>query len=396
MHSFNSDTLNLVEMLGLISDPLDPVDVERRFFRFVDELFPFDRIALFFVKHGKGVLQGKLARGFEAQQLERMEISLKEQPLAELLAAGLPYCSQDGWLEGKLGRMEKLELWNFAFIPIVKRKNFPCWELWELEECSKAGCPAYGKNWLRCWYVTGTKCHVHGHASASREERECIRCIGCPVFANFETMEGLLLVDNSSSGDPLKEEMVKVLFVISQMVAVTLGNSKRFQKTQAAAIRDELTGLYNRRYFNERLFGELERGKRYGGAVSLISCDIDYFKFVNDTYGHLVGDRVLAWLGAFLRNRLRKSDVIARYGGEEFMILLMNTSKDQGWKTAENIRRHIAETEIAQDEIRLKITASFGVASLGGNGESVEDLLHKADMALYKAKLSGRNKVCMV
>ena len=206
----------------------------------------------------------------------------------------------------------------------------------------------------------------------------------------------MLLVDNSLSGNPISNEAVAALSVVSQMVALAVCNSKQFQKTLASAIRDELTGLYNRRYFNERLQEENERSSRDGGIVSLISCDIDQFKRVNDTHGHPAGDRVLTLLGTLLRNSLRKSDVIARYGGEEFMILMPDTPKEQAWKTAEKLRRHIAAMEIDHGGILFKITVSFGVASFDGDGDSIEKLLDKVDKALYTAKFLGRNQVCVV
>ena len=383
-------SLHLIEMLGLVSDFLDPATVEEQFFRLVDELFSFDRVALFFVKHGKGMLQGKLSRGFAPHTPEKIEVSLGEgQPLAELLTSGLPYRSATGGYEGRMGSLEMLQLRNFAFIPIIKRKNLPCWKL---EECTDTDCPAHGKSWLRCWHIPGTRCPLCRDSSSAAKADGCAVC---PVFSSFERLEGVLLVDNSLSGNPVSDEAVAALSVVSQMVALAICNSKHFQKTLASAIRDELTGLYNRRYFNERLLEEIERSRRYGEVVSLISCDIDHFKRVNDTHGHPAGDRVLALLAAILRNSLRKSDVIARYGGEEFVILLPDTTKEQARETAEKLRLRVAGTEIPHDGISLRITISCGVATLGENGNSSEALLDMADKALYAAKFRGRNQVCV-
>lgn len=385
-------SLHLIEMLGLVSDFLDPATVEEQFFRLVDELFFFDRVALFFVKHGKGVLQGKLSRGFPSHPPEGIEISLAEgHPLAGLLTSGLPYRSATGSHGEEMGPLEALQLRNYAFIPIIKRKNLPCWKL---EECTDTGCPAHGKSWLRCWHIPGTRCPLCRDSSSSSAKAD--GCAVCPVFSSFERLEGMLLVDNSLSGNPVSDEAVAALSVVSQMVALAICNSKRFQKTLASAIRDELTGLYNRRYFNERLLEEIERSRRYGEVVSLVSCDIDHFKRVNDTHGHAAGDRVLALLASILRNSLRKSDVIARYGGEEFIILLPDTPKEQARETAEKLRLKVAGTDIPHDGISLNITVSCGVASLGEDGDSIEALLDKADKALYAAKFRGRNQVCVV
>jgi diguanylate cyclase (GGDEF)-like protein len=383
-------SLHLIEMLGLVSDFLDPIAVENHFFRLVDELFPHDRVALFFVKHGKGVLQGKLSRGFAPHSPEEFEVSLAEgQPLAELLTSGLPYRSATGDYEGEMGSLEVLQLRNFAFIPIIKRKNISCWKI---KECADTDCPAFGKSWLRCWHIPGTKCSYCRNSSAIAK---AAGCAVCPVFLSFERLEGMLLLDNSLSGQPISDEVVAALSVVSQMVALAIFNSRHFQKTLASSIRDELTGLYNRRYFNERLLEETERSRRYGEIVSLISCDIDHFKRVNDTHGHPAGDRVLVLLGAIMRKTLRKSDVISRYGGEEFMVLLPNTSKKQARETAEKLRLRVAGMEIPHEGISLKITVSCGVVSLSEGGDSIEVLLDKVDKALYTAKFRGRNQVCM-
>jgi len=378
-------------MLGLVSDFLDPATVEEQFFHLVDELFSFDRLAFFFVKHGKGVMQGKLSRGFAAHLPEELEIFLTEgQPLAEMLTCGLPYRSSSWESEAEMGSLEILQLRNFAFIPIIKRKNLPCWKI---QECPDAGCPAHGKSWLRCWHIPGTKCPLCRDSSPADKVDACS---DCSIYSSFERMEGMLLVDNSLSGNPISEEVVAALSVVSQMVALAISNSKHFQKTLSSAIRDELTGLYNRRYFNERLLEEIERSRRTGGIVSLISCDIDHFKHVNDTHGHPAGDRVLVLLAGIMRSSLRKSDVIARYGGEEFMILLLDTPKKQAWETAEKLRQHIAAAEIDHGGSLIRITVSFGVASFGEDGDSIEALLDMADKALYTAKFQGRNQVCVV
>jgi diguanylate cyclase (GGDEF)-like protein len=382
-----SSALSLIEMLGLIYEDLDIDNIEEKFFRLIDEIFPFDRTALFFIKHGKGVLQGKLARGFDGRVIETMEIPLDGSELfAGLLTTGLPLRIGEKECRGGLA---PLELQNGAFIPIVKRKRPPCWQV---KECGSTDCPAYGKNWLRCWLVAGTKCGACNDASP--RERGCATC---PVFRSFDfdTVEGMLLVDNSLTGTSIREEVLTALAIISHAVAVAINNSKRFKKTFDSSIRDELTGLYNRRYFNERLLDEIERGKRYGEPVSLISCDIDFFKEVNDTFGHPVGDRVLVWLADLFRESLRKSDVIARYGGEEFMILLLNTPKGQAQEAAEKLRQQVAGAVMDRDGKPIRVTVSCGVAALGPDGSSLENLIVRADNALYAAKAQGRNRVCM-
>ena len=161
------------------------------------------------------------------------------------------------------------------------------------------------------------------------------------------------------------------------------------------AIHDDLTRLHNRRYFNERLIDEVDRAKRYGNQISLLFCDIDYFKNVNDTYGHPIGDDVLRWIGNMLRSKLRKTDVVARYGGEEFAIILLNTEKNKAYDIANGLRSSIADQGLPGND-RVRATLSIGVATYGEDAITFEGLINCADKALYKAKSQGRNRVSFI
>jgi diguanylate cyclase (GGDEF)-like protein len=170
------------------------------------------------------------------------------------------------------------------------------------------------------------------------------------------------------------------------------------EKIQLMLTTDELTGLHNRRHFFERLEEELPRAKRYGHDTSCIMLDIDHFKKVNDTYGHLTGDMVLVTLARLLKTGFRETDVVARYGGEEILILLPETDVEHARVVAEKIRAMVEEQEMTDDEGRtIQITASLGVAGLSPERlESVVDpdsLIKCADEALYRAKEGGRNRV---
>jgi len=158
---------------------------------------------------------------------------------------------------------------------------------------------------------------------------------------------------------------------------------------------DVLTGLYNRRYFECRSNEEFKRAKRHGKDLSVILCDLDYFKHINDTYGHKAGDECLCKVAAELQKRLQRSgDVVARYGGEEFIILLVDTPRVGAERLAECIRERISALQLEIDGKHVQITASFGVSSLlDEESENVEQLIHLADSALYQAKDNGRNQV---
>jgi diguanylate cyclase (GGDEF)-like protein len=159
------------------------------------------------------------------------------------------------------------------------------------------------------------------------------------------------------------------------------------------ATTDELTGLSNRRHFEEVLRGELERSLRYKTPLSIVLIDVDHFKTVNDTYGHPVGDLVLRNLGRILAAAIRSTDRAARYGGEELCLILPHTPLDGAMTLAERLRATIAEAEHVFDGHVLRKTASMGVACSGSEARDGATLVKCADQALYAAKSRGRNRV---
>jgi two-component system cell cycle response regulator len=179
------------------------------------------------------------------------------------------------------------------------------------------------------------------------------------------------------------------------MVESTMADNARLEQL---AQTDPLTQLLNRRALTERITAEMERALRYDSTMALLMIDLDHFKRVNDTYGHLVGDDVLRDVGQLLSDTIRTSDIVARYGGEEFLVLLPETDDGGAESFAERIRDAIALHLFASDSVAepLRLTASVGVAVYpAARIESVEDLFARADAALYRAKADGRNRVRM-
>ncbi|MBC7681217.1 MAG: diguanylate cyclase [Ferruginibacter sp.] len=162
---------------------------------------------------------------------------------------------------------------------------------------------------------------------------------------------------------------------------------------QEQAIRDPLTGLFNRRYLDETLARDLSRAKREGHSLALILLDLDNFKRINDTYGHLAGDQVLKILSALLRKGARQSDTICRFGGEEFLVVLPNMSLDQARQKVDAWRLEFAQTVIQFGDVSLRVTFSAGVAVCPQHGGDSDALVACADAALYRAKQAGRNRV---
>lgn len=157
---------------------------------------------------------------------------------------------------------------------------------------------------------------------------------------------------------------------------------------------DGLTQVYNKRYFLEQLEKEISRAVRYGRDLSLIMFDIDHFKRINDTYGHLAGDAILKQLAQLVKAKIRREDIIGRYGGEEFGIILPEINKLNAILTAEKIRKLVEVTTFMFEEVLIPVTVSLGVASLEDEPLSPEELIKRADEKLYEAKRTGRNRVC--
>jgi diguanylate cyclase (GGDEF)-like protein len=160
------------------------------------------------------------------------------------------------------------------------------------------------------------------------------------------------------------------------------------------ATRDQLTGMFNRRYCFDRLREEFSFAQRHGQPLAVVMFDVDHFKQVNDTYGHAAGDAVLQRIGKVVMELVRNEDVVCRYGGEEFVCILRGLTLDQGELFADRVRRSIESQTVISAEHQLQVTVSLGVASLDGvNFTSPEELVNEADAYLYVAKEGGRNQV---
>lgn len=161
------------------------------------------------------------------------------------------------------------------------------------------------------------------------------------------------------------------------------------------SITDGLTQIYNRQYFMERIKQEVKRASRYGTHASLLMFDIDHFKKVNDTYGHQTGDAVLAAFARLILDSLRETDLFARYGGEEFSLIAMAMDRAEAVQLAERMRQKVEAAEFVHNGNRLKVTVSIGVSTWQPEiKENFEELIRRADEALYRAKEQGRNRVC--
>jgi diguanylate cyclase (GGDEF)-like protein len=209
-------------------------------------------------------------------------------------------------------------------------------------------------------------------------------------------IRGLLVAESVNAGD-FTEKDVKLLSIVARSAALALENAALHKRTEELTIIDELTLAYNYRFFVQKLEEEKKRALRYDLPLSLIMVDIDWFKKINDSYGHEIGNVVLRELSKVIKSCIRDVDIFARYGGEEFVVILPQTPQIEARRIGERIRERVEETIIDVDvEGNLRITVSVGVTSFPENGKSHEEIVSIADQALYRAKGMGKNLVCSV
>ena len=227
----------------------------------------------------------------------------------------------------------------------------------------------------------------------SEESRPISSLISSPLISEHRFL-GMLRLDHPETNVYTQDDL-RFLVTICDLGAVALENGELFKKTQDLAIHDELTLLYTRRYFLERLKEECKRSMRQGRAFSLLMLDIDYFKNYNDQFGHTAGDIVLKTLSQNIVETLKDlGPVISRFGGEEFCVVLPGIDKQKACNIAGELRAKIERTKIILRRQETNVTMSIGVATFPDDAKDEEELVFKADKLMYKAKQEGRNRVC--
>jgi two-component system, cell cycle response regulator len=215
------------------------------------------------------------------------------------------------------------------------------------------------------------------------------RSVLCIPISYGESLMGVLNVESLKEDAFMPQDRL-IMNTLADLLATALHNAFVFQKLQQQSITDGLTGIKTRRFFFETLSSELKRASRSGRPISVVLMDLDKFKGVNDTKGHLEGDLVLARVGRLLEQKCRQSNVVARYGGDEFIILMPETGVEQAQILAERLRLWIAQDPALHEH---DITGSFGVGSFPVHGFSMEDIVRVADKGMYLSKRAGGNKV---
>ena len=242
-------------------------------------------------------------------------------------------------------------------------------------------------------------------------EKACLECHAKQGYAVGEIRGGISISFNIRNIQHIQKSNTVIIALLATLsISSLLGllffftfrMGKRIsdarQQIENMAISDALTGLFNRRHVMERFSEELERAKRLKEALACIMIDIDNFKNINDTYGHLIGDRTLREVSEILKNSIRTYDIAGRYGGEEFLIILPDTGFEDALILAERIRAGIKAQPAAKSDLTppIKVTISLGIASMRDTDISIDNMIKRADDGLYAAKKSGRDKVSWV
>lgn len=234
---------------------------------------------------------------------------------------------------------------------------------WELKGCGNVDCPAFLNREGRCWLIAGTMCEGKVRGEFALKYKSCTEC---------EVYRQAIFTD------PVTEIYEHILTLVHSFRATQ-------SKLKALATKDTLTGLYNRAYFNEVIMNEMQRTKRYGNAFSIVMLDVDGFKWINDCYGHIFGDKVLKDCAEILVKSVRASDVLVRFGGDEFVIVLPEGDGDKCEEMVERIKRNVDEWNMRLASPDYSLSLSAGCATYA-QGMEIMSVLKEADDKMYRQK----------
>ena len=315
---------------------------------------------------------------------EMSRVLQTEMPVVEALKVISMFCSR--LLPGTSGSMylfrnsaDLLELastWGSEGRPPDMMEPSDCWAL------RRGQLHVYENGGLRC-------AHYEETSDEARTHRACV-----PLIAQGEVLGLLhLLHRDDEQGALAMDEVTEIATTIAEQAALSLANAKLRQVLRDQAIKDPLTGLFNRRYMEETMAREMARSIRRDVALSVVSIDLDHFKKINDTFGHAAGDAVLRAATREIASMVRAGDVACRLGGEEFVLILPECTKEAAVVKAQQICDAVRGLSLQHDRQGITVTASFGVAAMPEDGDQPDLVLRAADEALYTAKRSGRDRV---
>ncbi|MEW6108246.1 MAG: GGDEF domain-containing protein [Nitrospirota bacterium] len=287
--------------------------------------------------------------------------NIHDIPFDHPLIKALKQTSDDIRLFIELSLQENDDSWERWVPLVIKPLEARCWEI---KKCSKKDCPAYLKPDGRCWLVAGTMCKGNVQGEFALKYKSCTEC---EVYRE------------SVYGDPVVE-------IYEHLITLVHSLKSTQDKLKTMATRDLLTGVYNRNYFNETIAREIEKAKRYGEKLSIIMVDIDNFKNINDTYGHLHGDGILKECAMILKKAVRTSDFLCRFGGDEFLIFTPENVCPGNNSLITRIHDNVAEWNKKYSSPDYKLSLSIGCSVWNGN-RNLTDVINEADRLMYENKI---------
>ncbi len=256
--------------------------------------------------------------------------------------------------------------WNEWISSVVKDKPIET-RCWERKNCGNKVCPAYMNTCGRCWLIAGTMCCGEVQGKFAQKYRSCTECE---------------IYQDAVFADPVSE-------IYEHLITLIHSLRTKQEELKALAITDRLTGLYNRNYFDIIISHNMEKLKRYGGKLALVMVDVDKFKYINDTYGHLHGDGILKECAMILRKSVRTSDILVRFGGDEFLIIMPQADCEEGDSLVARVRRNIEEWNAQYSSADYKLSFSIGCATVGRDSD-LREAIKQADREMYRDKQRWR------
>lgn len=250
--------------------------------------------------------------------------------------------------------------WEDWLRVVLKESRVKCWEK---KHCSTKSCPAYANPDVRCWLVAGTMCGGKPQGEFALKYKSCTEC---DVYRE------------AVFGDPVTEIYEHIVTLVHSLKATQ-------ERLKTMAIRDPLTGVYNRNYFNAVIANEVNRSKRYGDSFSIVMLDIDGFKRINDEHGHLIGDWVLRECASILRRSVRASDLLVRFGGDEFVVVTPETGAGECDALISRVSRNLLQWNEEHGSPDYVLSVSSGCA-LFEQGKDLLDVIKEADDRMYRNK----------
>jgi len=334
----------------------------------------FNRAILFLVNKKERVLEGKMVIGPESGEDAAKiwkHIESENQDLEDLIAAYKISENTDSPLNQQIQQLK---------IPLN----------------------AEGGGLLASAYFKGLPLHIQKETISQYAQDPLLKVfqtnelVIMPLKAK-DKVNGLIIADNLFTQKPITKDDLKIFMMLANQAGLAIENSQLYEMVVHKSHTDSLTNLWNHGFFQDTLIKEIEKAKGLNGHLSLAIIDIDDFKKFNDTWGHQNGDSVLTELAKILKDFSREIDYVCRYGGEEFSIVLAETNRERAFIIAERIREQIAQHHfpVRSCDRPVKLTVSIGIAEFPADAHSKEELILKADKAMYTAKFIGKNKTCL-